>query len=59
MAHFLFQNSAFGHDSVEDSRGALYLYDRYLELKNGPEPSAWNSFLQQLYDVGRNKNWDK
>ena len=48
------QMSEFGHDSVEDSRAALALYDKHVESKAGPNGgSDWNEFLQTLYSEGQ------
>ena len=40
------------HDSIEDARVALQLYEMHLKLKSDPEPSAWNTYLQAIYDKG-------
>ena len=46
------QDSDLGHDSIEDARVALQLYEMHLKLKSDPEPSAWNTYLQAIYDKG-------
>ena len=50
---FRMQESAAGHDSIEDSVTALRLYEYYEKLQESEEKSAWNTMLQRLYDDGR------
>ena len=47
------QQSAMGHDSIEDSVTALNLYTKFVEVKGGQDKSAWNSLLQTIYDEGQ------
>ena len=42
------------HDSIEDAQTALALYEKYLELQAA---SIVEQTIQQLYDVGRDTNW--
>lgn len=51
------QQSALGHDSVEDSVTALNLYRKYVEIKNDPDKSAWNTLLNKIYDEGQKVNF--
>ncbi|KAI9183495.1 poly(A)-specific ribonuclease [Blastocladiella emersonii ATCC 22665] len=37
------------HDSVEDARTALALYNKYLEMK---AVGSWDDFLLEIYDLG-------
>ena len=43
------------HDSIEDARTALALYNKYLELE---EQGAVEETIQQLYDIGRETKWE-
>ncbi|XP_071966224.1 PAN2-PAN3 deadenylation complex catalytic subunit PAN2-like [Antedon mediterranea] len=46
------------HDSIEDARTALMLYEKYLELSdNGNDKTLWKSTLKELYEQGRKLNW--
>jgi len=42
------------HDSIEDSRTALALYQKYLELQRD---GIVQETLTELYRIGRNTNW--
>ena len=42
------------HDSIEDAQTALALYNRYLALQS---EGAVDEAIQQLYDIGRETNW--
>ena len=43
------------HDSIEDARTALALYDKYRELERS---GTVQQTLQHLYDVGRDTHWE-
>ena len=43
------------HDSIEDARTALALYDKYVELK---AEGALEDSIHMLYDIGRDTNWE-
>ena len=43
------------HDSIEDARTALALYDKYVELE---AEGALDDTVQQLYEIGRDTNWE-
>jgi len=43
------------HDSIEDARTALALYDKYKQLK---AEGLFEKTLQQLYDIGRDTQWE-
>eukprot|EP00040_Diaphanoeca_grandis_P023802 m.130004 g.130004 ORF g.130004 m.130004 type:complete len:1203 (-) comp29449_c0_seq2:380-3988(-) len=51
------QQSSLGHDSVEDSRTALLLYDKYLEVNQTPNDGKWNTLLQTIYEDGAKLGW--
>jgi PAB-dependent poly(A)-specific ribonuclease subunit 2 len=42
------------HDSIEDARTALLLYEKFLVLK---EASQVEQTLKHLYDLGSKTNW--
>eukprot|EP00455_Lapot_gusevi_P014051 TRINITY_DN1695_c0_g1_i4.p1 TRINITY_DN1695_c0_g1~~TRINITY_DN1695_c0_g1_i4.p1 ORF type:complete len:325 (-),score=73.20 TRINITY_DN1695_c0_g1_i4:69-1043(-) len=42
------------HDSIEDARTALALYQKYLELK---QANNFENVLAELYDIGHRNNW--
>ena len=42
------------HDSIEDARTALALYEHYLELQAA---DGVDEAIQQLYDIGRETSW--
>jgi len=43
------------HDSIEDARTALVLYQKYLELQ---AEGVFEQALEDMYDVGRDLNWE-
>lgn len=43
------------HDSTEDANTALLLYIKYLELDAA---GAISATIQQLYDIGRETQWE-
>eukprot|EP00308_Calcidiscus_leptoporus_P011172 CAMPEP_0119365000 /NCGR_PEP_ID=MMETSP1334-20130426/11919_1 /TAXON_ID=127549 /ORGANISM="Calcidiscus leptoporus, Strain RCC1130" /LENGTH=74 /DNA_ID=CAMNT_0007380849 /DNA_START=24 /DNA_END=248 /DNA_ORIENTATION=- len=43
------------HDSIEDARTALALYQKYEELC---AQDALETAIVQLYDIGRETNWE-
>ena len=43
------------HDSIEDARTALALYDKYVELE---AEGSLDDMVQQLYEIGRDTNWE-
>ena len=43
------------HDSIEDARTALQLYQKYLELQ---QEGTLDEAIQQLYEVGRETHWE-
>ncbi|XP_033111118.1 PAN2-PAN3 deadenylation complex catalytic subunit PAN2-like [Anneissia japonica] len=46
------------HDSIEDARTALLLYQKYLEgSDNGNDKVSWKATLKELYEQGRKLNW--
>eukprot|EP00048_Salpingoeca_helianthica_P008805 m.126737 g.126737 ORF g.126737 m.126737 type:complete len:1126 (+) comp14695_c0_seq1:1642-5019(+) len=58
LAWFVLQldmQSKFGHDSIEDARTALLLYNQYLKLSR--DSAEWHTYLLKLYDEGRARNW--
>ena len=42
------------HDSIEDARTALSLYNKYVELK---AEGAVDATIQSMYRLGRETNW--
>lgn len=48
------QDASRGHDSIEDARGALQLYRKYLDLK---ERGEFETCLKRLYEEGHKCNW--
>ncbi|KAI3642857.1 hypothetical protein MP228_012412 [Amoeboaphelidium protococcarum] len=42
------------HDSVEDAKTALLLYEKYLELERS---GKFQTYLHKLYEDGRKMNW--
>lgn len=42
------------HDSIEDARTALQLYQRYLELE---KEGAVKAALKELYEIGKQFQW--
>lgn len=46
------QQSAAGHDSIEDSRVSLQLYKRHRALKDDPEAGKWEYVRKGIYDEG-------
>jgi len=43
------------HDSTEDARTALAIYNKYVELE---AQGAVEATIQQLYDIGRETHWE-
>lgn len=43
------------HDSIEDARAALGLYQKYLELQ---ESGKYESVLEEIYRYGRSNQWE-
>ena len=43
------------HDSIEDARTALLLYEKYLELKEG---GMFEDAMEALYEEGRLYNFN-
>ena len=43
------------HDSTEDARTALAIYNKYVELK---EQGAVEETIEQLNDIGRETRWE-
>lgn len=43
------------HDSIEDARAALGLYQKYLELQRRGE---YNNVLEEIYRYGRENQWE-
>jgi len=43
------------HDSIEDARTALVLYQKYLELQ---AEGVFEQALEDMYEVGRDLNWE-
>ncbi|KAK9240841.1 ubiquitin carboxyl-terminal hydrolase-domain-containing protein [Lipomyces kononenkoae] len=45
------------HDSIEDAKTALFLYKKYLEIKEQGGPSAFENVLSEIYIEGRLVNF--
>ena len=45
------------HDSVEDARMALRLYDKYAEIVRAGGKPAVHDMLSALYERGRSVHW--
>ncbi|KAK9447889.1 ubiquitin carboxyl-terminal hydrolase-domain-containing protein [Limtongia smithiae] len=45
------------HDSIEDARAALYLYNKYREINTQGGPSAFENILNEIYTDGRLVNF--
>ena len=45
------------HDSIEDSRTAVQLYNKYLELQKDEDDQKWQKELKRLYSEGRKLQW--
>jgi len=43
------------HDSVEDARATLSLYQKYMELTQSHQ---FNEVLLKVYELGRQTKWD-
>ena len=43
------------HDSIEDARTALAIYNKYLELKKA---GTLQAITNELYDIGRETGWE-
>ena len=44
------------HDSIEDAKTALLLYQQY-KLLEATGPARLNAVLQELYQYGHKNNW--
>ncbi|KAK9492754.1 ubiquitin carboxyl-terminal hydrolase-domain-containing protein [Lipomyces doorenjongii] len=45
------------HDSIEDAKTALFLYNKYLEINEQGGPSAFENVLNEIYNEGRVVNF--
>ncbi|KAK7208564.1 PAB-dependent poly(A)-specific ribonuclease subunit PAN2 [Myxozyma melibiosi] len=45
------------HDSIEDAKTALFLYQKYLEINEQGGPSAFENILNEIYNEGRATNF--
>ena len=45
------------HDSIEDARSALLVYNRYLQLVADPDPCALQKAIDHVYETGHRLKW--
>ena len=45
------------HDSIEDARSALLVYNRYVELTQDPDPHALARAIDHVYETGHQLKW--
>eukprot|EP00051_Salpingoeca_urceolata_P017489 m.238457 g.238457 ORF g.238457 m.238457 type:complete len:1258 (+) comp18968_c0_seq2:2845-6618(+) len=48
---------SYGHDSAEDAKTAMLLYDKYNAIREEHGARHFHDFLQQLYEAGHVAGW--